>query len=571
MANSPTRRKSVTNRLWFLPTLVWALGACAQQMPPPGGPPDTTPPRILAVQPANNATQVPRDQTIEFTFSEGMDRKTLEKAIFITPNPGNRVQFDWDGSDRLRIEFADSLAENRTYVITLGTDLRDAHGNPLAQSYTLAFSTGDQISRGQISGRVYADGTVQGILIWAYILEPGEEPDPTERGGDYVTQTDSRGNYTLSNLSQGAYRVFAIRDKDNNRFFEYDVDDIAVTFGDVTLAADSLTVEHVNFKLASRDVVGPALLSAAAADRHHLALRFDEALDGHRATAVENYTIWRPGLGDTLTVQVAYLNPLDSVEVALVTAQQQAGGGYRVEVRGLTDLAGNAVDPEFDQAEFVGSAVADSIRPALRRATPGDSARAVPLDASVRLYFSEAMHTASLSRAFHLRAREDTVTGRLSWETPASATFKPGSPLRSLTWYTITVSLDSVFDGFGNPAAGDSVFVSRFATLNRDTLSSILGTVVDEDSLGTGRIYLTAAQAGRDYELVLPEPGLYKFADLLPGVYRIEGFRDRDEDGQFNPGRVRPFEPAERFVVYPDSIKVRARWPNEGNDIIFHK
>ncbi|MCG8603542.1 Ig-like domain-containing protein, partial [bacterium] len=107
--------------------------SCAVQRNPTGGPPDTTPPRIIEVVPANNSTLVPLDQKIQFTFSESMDRKSLEKAIFITPDPGDRIKLKWKG-DKLQAEFLDSLRTNRTYVITLGTDLKDEHNIALAQS-----------------------------------------------------------------------------------------------------------------------------------------------------------------------------------------------------------------------------------------------------------------------------------------------------------------------------------------------------------------------------------------------------------------------------------------------------
>jgi hypothetical protein len=55
---------------------------------------------------------------------------------------------------------------------------------------------------------------------------------------------------------------------------------------------------------------------------------------------------------------------------------------------------------------------------------------------------------------------------------------------------------------------------------------------------------------------------------MLPGSYTIELYRDEDGNGRFNYGGILPFQPAERFWIYPDTIKIRARWPNEGENII---
>lgn len=544
---------------------------CAVQVRPTGGPPDRTPPKIIKVTPENKATNVPLDQKVEFQFSESMNEKTLERAIFITPNPGERVKSKWKG-DRLRIVFEDSLQENRTYVITLGTDLKDSHGNSLAQSYTLAFSTGDEISDGKISGQVYNEPG-RGILIWAYILDGGKQPNPTQESGDYVTQTDNQGKYALTNLSEGLYRVFAIQDKDNNRFFEPGFDGLGVPQKDILLTKENLTVNNVNFRIAIRDTVGPGLSSVSAQDNSHLTLQFDEELLPAGIENTENYSIRaKKSETDTLGVRLPYLNELDKREIALVTAPQRAKTEYQTTVNRIMDLSHNLIDAEYNSAEFSGSALPDTFRPRLVKTVPTEGARNIFLDSKIEFYFSEAIQQNSFESQFRFQdSLSQDVPGKFDWSTPASVTFKPEPSLQSLTTYHITVALDSIFDLAGN-AIADSTLRLPFTTINKDTLSSISGEIIDPDSNATGPIILKASQnitKGQTYQIQLPEPGPYAFNNILPGVYRIEGFRDHDENGEYSYGQASPFQPSERFVVYPDSLKVRARWPNEGNDITF--
>lgn len=553
--------------------LIMTTVHCARQMAPSGGPEDKTPPAIISVIPEPNATHVPRDQIVEFEFSEGMNRKSLDRALFITPNPGDRVKIKWKGR-RLRIQFLDSLLANRTYVITLGTGLKDAHGNSLSQSYTLAFSTGAEISQGKIRGRVYTRRRSQGILIWAYILEKDPNPNPSKREGDYITQTDARGNFTLSNLSEGWYRIFAIHDRDNNRFYEISTDAIGVPTRDIHLTSDRLSVDQVQFKLSIQDTVGPALVSASAPDAHHVILKFDERLDPATIGHVKNYSIYPKNGTDTLEVKLAYLNPLDSVEVHLVTEKQTGGQPYEVLARNLLDLSQNLIDPNYNHLEFIGSALPDTIRPRLLRTSPEDSAKSVFLDASIDFYFNEAMDSTTFAPNFRLLdSNQVVIKGQLHWPAPSLVKFVPVKPLASLMNFTVVLNLQGIKDIFGNSVA-DSTFKLLFTTLDQDTLGSISGHVLDPDSSAKGAIYLTARQTrtnGVSYQIRLDQPGPYEFINVLPGNYSIEGFRDRDGNGKYSYGRPIPFEPAERFVVYSDSVKVRARWPNEGNDIIFPK
>jgi len=549
--------------------------SCASQVAPSGGPVDKTPPTIINVIPENKAILVPLNQRIEFEFSEGMIRKGSEKSVFISPDPGDRVKLKWKGR-KLRIEFNDSLKVNRTYVITLGTDLKDAHNNALSQSYTLAFSTGEELSDAKMSGRVFTDEEVKGILIWAYILAESKDPNPGQRGGDYVTQADAKGKFELTNLSEGLYRLFAIRDADNNRFYETGVDGIGVASQDILLTKDSLAVSDINFKIVTKDTIGPALLSVSALDNSHLTLTFDEELFEEGLDDINNYKVHvkESKLEDTLAIRLAYLNELDRKEVVIITEPQTQKIEYEIEVQNITDLYKNLVDLKFNSAEFVGSALPDTLKPKIVSTIPADSARSVFLNSTIDFYFNEPINREIFERSFYLRdPTEFDVSGTFDWPTPASVKFKPGNSLQSLATYRAVVKLDSVFDLAGN-AAADSTFQIHFTTLNADTLSSLSGTVVDQDSTAKGSIFLKAWQNtknGQSYKIQLSGPGPYEFRGILPGTYSLEGFRDRDNNGEYSFGQAFPFQPAERFVVYPDTIKIRARWPNEGNDLAFKK
>ncbi|NUM78244.1 Ig-like domain-containing protein, partial [candidate division KSB1 bacterium] len=93
---------------------------------------DDIPPRILSTAPESNATRVSRATRLSFTFSEPLNRKSFEDAIFITPNPARseddaELQFKWRGKT-VDVILPDSLREQRTYVVTVGTGVRDRRG-----------------------------------------------------------------------------------------------------------------------------------------------------------------------------------------------------------------------------------------------------------------------------------------------------------------------------------------------------------------------------------------------------------------------------------------------------------
>ncbi|NQT26050.1 hypothetical protein HQ585_11885, partial [candidate division KSB1 bacterium] len=52
----------------------------------------------------------------------------------------------------------------------------------------------------------------------------------------------------------------------------------------------------------------------------------------------------------------------------------------------------------------------------------------------------------------------------------------------------------------------------------------------------------------------------------LPGLYQLEAYRDEDQDGKYTHGLPWPYHVSERFAVLQDTVKLRVRWPNEGNN-----
>jgi len=100
--------------------------SCAGQMAPTGGPADTTPPTIMETYPTNGTTHF-QDNVFRIAFSEYVDKRSVDESIFLSPDLGE-LELDWSGTD-VEIKFTDSLRANTTYVLTLGTDVKDLRRN----------------------------------------------------------------------------------------------------------------------------------------------------------------------------------------------------------------------------------------------------------------------------------------------------------------------------------------------------------------------------------------------------------------------------------------------------------
>jgi len=552
-------------KIILLPAAAFLAG-CAGQVFPPGGPKDTVPPAVVRTVPDTNATRAtPNEITLE--FSKYVDRRSVEESIFISP-PLGELKYDWSGRE-VTFTYAGTLKARTTYVVTVGTDVADIHeGNRMASSFALAFATGDSIDRGEVTGRVF-DEKPEGVLAFAYRLT-GILPDtldPAHTKPDYVTQTGKTGTFALVHIAFGTYRVFAVRDEYHNLVYDAQVDQFGSPAEDVTVSASSPARRGLFYRLSMEDTTRPFLSGAHARDVRTLALRFSEPLDS------ATFSRSSVRLVDTLSgreipLLVHYLERGDPSAVMAVTAAPlDSPAAYRVVVRGVRDIAGNPLDTLHASETVEGTRAPDTVRPAISVHEIADSARGISPETSLDIRLSDAAVPFTLERALTLSdSAGRPVDARYAWTGPASWSVVPARALAPKAWYALRVTMDSLRSLTGRGYA-DSTFTRRFQTLDIRTTGSIAGRVEYAGGSRSG-IVLTATGVGvnppRHSTVRLPAPGPFLVSELQEGNYVLSAFSDTRGTGEYDDGRPFPFRAAEPFAVYPDTIRVRARWGVEG-------
>ena len=550
----------------FLPIFLgMILPACAGQINPGGGPVDTQPPLIIRTFPDTNAVRV-QTSSVELEFNEYVDRRSVEESIFFSPYVG-KLEFGWSGTE-VTLRFPDSLRRNTTYVVNVGTDVRDIRAqNRMARGFTLAFSTGDSIDRGEIRGRVF-DERPEGVMIFAYQLANMnlDTLNPVAVRPDYIMQTGEGGEFVLSNITFGPYRVMAVRDEYRNLMYDREIDQYGVWTGDVSVDAARPAIQDVWFRLAKEDTTKPFVSGVNAVDQFHAEVRFSEAIDTLSfPRAVFEVT-------DTVTVRPVRLGAVyqkmgDPALTGMETLDPLEGTAtYRITVRGIVDRAGNRIDSLHAAQSFPGSSLPDTVPPMVTVRGVADSSKGYGTDMPFEIVFSKPV---GLSSAIGGTVMRDSslhpVPSTLVPRTPAELFLVPAQPLKPLAWYSIRVVLDSVRDSRGT-CYRDSVLVVHLQTQDYRTAGAIQGRVVDPTGAGTVVVTVKSVDLTPPRSAVYrsPEPGAFAIERLPEGKYTIQSYRDQDGDGVFSPGLPFPFAASERFTVFPDTVKVRARWAIEG-------
>jgi len=534
------------------------LLSCAKQGLPPGGPEDQRGPIILSTVPTADSIGIPCDIQPVFQFDEYVDRALVEAATFISPFPEGTVRFKWKGK-RVRLVFPQPLRENMTYVITMGTGIKDLRGNPLPTAFTLAFSTGDHLDRAAISGRIYDNSDLTGTQVWAYDLSSNPDPDPQATGPDYVTQADEAGIFELTHLREASYRIFGINDRRRNRKWDPNEDRIGIAFLDVTAIQDNIAY-GVNMMMSLLDTTGARLVSVRAMDQHHLTIRFSKPVTVDSALGQVSI---RDSSDVTLAVQAVFPDPSDSLSWSVVTEPQTDGHRYFLWGKGFLDNNKNPNLP--DSVVFEGSSVPDTLGPRLLQIVPADRSRDVPDKPNIRLIFNEEIIADSSALSFTGAIGEPLT---FDWHIDGLlliAALRDSMPGINVTAY---LRLPMIQDWFGNAGADSTVYFGFFI-VSRDTLGEIHGTVEDSVASALGRIFIEAdrldmvnSQWHEQWQII--GPGDFRLRWLLPGKYRIQAFRDEDWSGAYSYGSPYPFVLSERFAVYPDTVTVRSRWETAG-------
>ncbi|MBN2105733.1 Ig-like domain-containing protein [bacterium] len=556
-------------RCIIIPSVLVFL-ACAKEGFPPGGPEDKAPPRVIRTVPERGATQVDQKTDVQIWFSENVKSGAARDAVFITPNPGGKVRIKWS-SKRLKIHFPDTLQSDRTYVITVGTSIRDYRNNAMEESFVLAFSTGDSLDQGKITGRVFVDENASGIGIWAYPIKRPYDPDPRVQEPDYIVQCNEKGGFTFYHMAVQTYRLFAVQDRLADRLYRPVEDGIGLTYQDIDLM--KIPGHHggpVFFRMTREDTLAPRLVRATALHSNLVSIQFNEPVVSADSVRFKIRSDTSEA-GRPLNIQEFFQDSELKQWIHLITESQPDKKQFWIHVEGIRDETGHAIDTAYSSVEFVSTGQPDTIAPDLVSTSPGNRARNISVNPEIEITFSEAMDSTSWTDYITLT---DTAGVRIPIDLKSGAHAKwiltPRHIMKSVTIYRLNV--DSVMaDLSGNTIKDTSI---QFVTLNVDTLSEISGMIMDPDSAEKGDIYFYLQETEtslKSYQISIKQPGFYQFEDIFPGLYTLWAFRDRDNNGRYSHGQSYPYEPAERFFVFPDTIKARSRWTNTGNDFSLPK
>ncbi|HET55771.1 MAG TPA: hypothetical protein ENN33_11205 [Ignavibacteria bacterium] len=539
-------------KIAFVVVLTLFVYSCANQLPPGGGDIDRTPPEIVSVYPSDQTINF-SDRYIEIEFSEYVNKRSVQESIFISPNIPQRLEYDWSGR-YLEIILPDSLKENTTYTVTIGTDVEDINNrNKMAKAFTFAFSTGDKIDVGTITGTVFDPNPI-GTMIFAYKVL-SDTLNPIKQKPDYITQCGSDGSYRLTGLSDGLYRVFAVKDEFRNFLYDPSQDQFGVPHTEVILSEPDSLFTYLNFQLQIEDTTNPRVFGLTMTDANHLLIEFNEPVD---STLISNDNFFIYDSTNQRRTSIDYFfkgkTKKKNFLLAFSDSLYESDQLYLIS-HNILDKSGNML--EYEITSFVRNDKPDTTQPELLTLKEQFPNKKVDyINGYVILNYSDGFDFKVLQNAIKvIDNRKDEVANELV--KIDDATFYITFPsLRPNSDYEIKIDNKFLIDAAGNFI--DSVFTYKFSTINNLDFSGISGKVIADDAMN---IVVLAKNINDDKLTYKQNTRNFKFDRVFPGKYLLIVFDDKNENLEYDKGMIHPFEPSEQFVFYPDTLELKPRWP----------
>tara|TARA_B100000678_G_scaffold151437_1_gene126390 strand:- start:118 stop:1803 length:1686 start_codon:yes stop_codon:yes gene_type:complete len=536
--------------------LFFILLSCAAIRVPPGGPVDTIPPELIAVTPPSGTIQFSGGE-IHLRFSEYMDESTVEHGFRVFPRLNEQLDIRFKG-DELFLELPHDLAPNQTYVITAGRGLKDEHGVPLAEPVHMAYSTGSEIARGQISGQVFNENDIA-VHLWRFNDKDIDSLFFTKP--DYVTDVTDDDYYQFKYLSPGRYQILSI----GNEGAGLPLDTKRMRYGlywkDHLELGENDSLTEINM-IVRKEPQPFRLVKGEWNSSRWGRLFFNRGLPTEK---LEGKIILITEEGVSVPADFFH-DPLDSKNLILTVLDSLEGKTIEIHLEYLSQKGRVILDTSFIKTtmpETPDSSFLELVSPGSRVIVQPELGNKPP----VSLIFSKPVQQGMVFQNIEfIQGDSDSVEFVTNYISPLKidvATVNDWEP--NQIYFLQLIS---------NKEAGRMTF--------EDSLTNI--HIQTEDFIGYGNLYGTV-EFGEKSHLVVELKSLenpenkwtsvvnlesgFELVMIPEGHYFLMIFEDRDQDHNYTYGKAVPYSPSESFLMMPDTLEIRANWDIDLDKISF--
>lgn len=522
-------------------TLLLTAAGCAIRVAPTGGPKDDKAPVLLKASPDTFSTNF-NSKTIEFDFNEYFQVNDLTNRLVISP-PMEKQPIPKIKGKKLILELQEPLRPNTTYNFNFGSAIADMNENNAMRDFSYTFSTGSYIDSLAINGGVtnaFTGLPEKDVTILLYTNNADSLPYKEKPA--YFTKTNDGGIFTINYIAPGKYKIFALKESNNN--YLLDAEDEQIAFIDTLV--DASKYSGVQFKLFKPERKKQKLLKKEFAMPGKLTLTFNKPVQNFKLSQLyspadtgfyfteynknrDSLTVWVKGITtDSLRLVVADDVALDTLRLNNIRAVKKAArGGTAIKPdTALTIIAANAPSGKLQRGNKI----------ELRLNHPVDN-----IDFSKIALFSDNTNIAYKSELDTETKRKITITYPFSDEVS----------------YKLKIDRAALSDIFGYK--NDSLTIAFSLRPERDYGTLALKLTLPEKG-GNYLLALMDSKGNVVKEMPVSQSQKIDFGFLEAGTYGYRLVDDRNNNGKWDTGNYLQHKQPETVLYSTDKPNVRGAW-----------
>lgn len=503
-----------------------SISSCASRSAPSGGPKDTLAPVLDTAFPPNYSTNF-SSKKIKLVFDEYINLKNGQQQLLISPPLENKPKIVNRGKEVV-IEISDTLRDSTTYIISFGNSITDFTEGNENLDIRYVFSTGSYIDSLELSGHITDAYTGEGakkLLVGLYDVKNIEKPDSFlyKKLPSYYAISDETGQFKLTNLKGGEYRLVAFEDKMDDFLLNSGTEGTA--FWPRTIRVQPDTVLHYSLR----------------------SYQPEEAFRFYRARQIDH------GL-----VQFIFNKKPDSLKIKALNVPPDSSF-FRFRGRGDTLDFWFMAQRDSLLFSLNGQALFnDSIYTVQLREYEVPKLKLIASQSELRttdtLFFRSNLPIAGFNKDSIFYLQKDTTNIQLVADTSDYLLgYLPPPNRGNFSLKLVPGAVDAWFDAKIDTSLFD-VKVLRGEDLGSLTLK------VKTDSSFQYLLHIVNARQKRVKQVVFQDSTSLSLKNRMPGTYQAYLIQDVNRDGKWTSGNVKENRLPEIRLKFSEPLEIRANW-----------
>lgn len=524
--------------------------------PPTGGQEDTEPPKILEFSPQNRSINVSTKPKIKIKFSEKMNNENVEQNVYFIPEV-KEPNFSWTGNN-FYVSQKDSLLKNKTYTFNLAPGIEDYHKVKTDTDFKIAFSTGETIDSLFISGKTEKASRV---IVWCFELEEDSVFFPKKEKIVSYTKADLDGNFSIENLKEGRYRIFAFSDSNKDDKFTRSKEKFAVFHKDISLNAVNISEKNIRMIFTENDTTQLIVRNIVPVYDTRFRVNFNRE---PAKISIDDFKIMTIDSSKEVKVKEFYFNASDSLQLIVEVEDFLDSTKYIFDYTKLVYAQINR--PKEDTTfffKFIGSTKKDSFYPKPVKIFPKENSILFP-NAEIQLFFDEPVNNNRLNQISTVIAinKNDTTEIKKILKSNKNLSILKilETPENDSTEVKILLNKTSLSDKFANLNADTTLQISYLTPVKKN-YSAVSGKISTKLDLKNFIFWLLPLGKKTGIEIKLNAENRFKINFIKPGSYLPMIFEDKNQNQKLDLGLDFPFQFSEKFYIWEtDTLILKKNW-----------